>query len=52
MQNAQYLDTCKSTSGYIFAAADGVVTWGAKLQKLIALTTTKAEYISAIEASK
>ena len=46
------LDTRKSTSGYIFTVAGGAVSWCSKLQKIVALSTTEAEYISATEASK
>ncbi|MCO5586528.1 hypothetical protein L7F22_040468 [Adiantum nelumboides] len=46
------VDTQKSTSGYVFTLAGGVVSWCSKLQKIVALSTTEAEYISATEASK
>ncbi len=46
------LDTRKSTSGYVFAIAGGAVSWCSRLQKIVALSTTEAEYISATEASK
>ncbi|MCO5589082.1 hypothetical protein L7F22_043048 [Adiantum nelumboides] len=46
------VDTQKSTSGYVFTLAGGAVSWCSKLQKIIALSTTEVEYISATEASK
>ena len=49
---ADDLDTRKSTSWYIFTVAGGAVSWCSKLQKIVAPSTTEAEYISATEASK
>ncbi|MCO5562840.1 hypothetical protein L7F22_016475 [Adiantum nelumboides] len=46
------VDTRKSTSGYVFTLARGAVSWCSKLQKIVASSTTEAEYISATEASK
>ncbi|MCO5579895.1 hypothetical protein L7F22_033760 [Adiantum nelumboides] len=46
------VDTRKSTSGYIFTLAGGAVSWCSRLQKIVALSTTEAKYISATEASK
>jgi hypothetical protein len=45
-----YCDTPMSTSGYIFTTAAGAVSWCSKLQKIVAMSTTEAEYISATEA--
>lgn len=42
----------KSTSGYIFMLNGGAVSWSSKLQRIIALSTTEAEYISLAEATK
>ena len=44
------VDTRKSTSGYLFTVVGGTVSWCSKLQKIVALSTTETEYISAIEA--
>uniref|UniRef100_A0A3Q7IYG7 Uncharacterized protein n=1 Tax=Solanum lycopersicum TaxID=4081 RepID=A0A3Q7IYG7_SOLLC len=46
------LDNRKSTSGYLFKFAGGAISWQSKLQKCVALSTTEAEYIEAVEASK
>ena len=46
------LDTRKSTSGYVFAVSSGAVSWCSKLQQIVALSTTEAEYILVAEASK
>lgn len=46
------LDNRKSTSGYLFKFAGGAISWQSKLQKCVALSTTEAEYIAAVEASK
>ena len=45
-------DSRKSTSSYIFTLAGGAVSWQSKLQKCVALSTTEAEYIAAVEAGK
>ena len=41
------VDTCKFTSGY----ASGAISWCSRLQRIVALSTTKVEYISATKAS-
>ncbi|MCO5569008.1 hypothetical protein L7F22_022714 [Adiantum nelumboides] len=46
------VDTRKSTSGYVFTLAGGAISWCSRLQKIVALSTTEAEYISATKASK
>ena len=46
------LDGRKSTSKCLFTFAGGAVLWQTRLQKCIALSTTKAEYIVANEAGK
>jgi hypothetical protein len=40
----------KSTSGYIFLAAGGAITWRSKKQTTISLSSTKAEYVALSEA--
>ena len=46
------LDGRKSTSGYLFTFVGGAISWQSKLQKCAALSTTKGENITAIEADK
>ena len=45
-------DNGKSTGGYVVKIGSGVVSWSSKLQPLVALSTTEAEHISAVEAGK
>jgi hypothetical protein len=40
----------KSTTGYVFLAAGGAITWKSKKQTVIALSSTEAEYIVLSEA--
>ena len=44
------VDSRKSTSGYIFKLADGVVSWRSAKQTLTATSTMEAEFISCFEA--
>ena len=46
------VDFRKSTSGYLITFSRGAVSWQSRLQKCVALLTTKAEYIAIIDASK
>lgn len=46
------LDDRKSTSVYMLIFLGGVVAWQSKLQKFVALSTTEAELIAAVKASK
>ncbi|KAH9300486.1 hypothetical protein KI387_012069 [Taxus chinensis] len=45
-------DNRRSTTGYVYTVGGIVVSWISQLQKLVALSTTEAEYVAAIEASK
>jgi transposase InsO family protein len=45
-------DKRRSTSGYLFMMAGGVVSWGSKLQPTVAASTCEAEYISSAFAVK
>ncbi|MCO5575677.1 hypothetical protein L7F22_029481 [Adiantum nelumboides] len=40
------------TNGYVYTLAGDASSWCSRLQKIVALSTTEAEYISATEASK
>ena len=42
----------KSTSGHIYTLASGAISWWSRLHRIVALSTTKAEYISPTKASK
>lgn len=46
------LDTRKSITGYIFTLYGAVVSWKGNLQSVVALSTTKAKYITLAEAVK
>src|ERR1700761_6771813 len=42
-------DNGKSTGGFVVKIGPGAVSWSSKLQPLVALSTTEAEHISAVE---
>ena len=46
------LDQRRSTSGYVFSLFGGAISWMSKKQAVVALSTTKAEYMAATHASK
>jgi len=46
------LDERKSTTGYIFIAAKGAITWRSKKQLTIALSSTEAKYVALSEATR
>lgn len=39
-------DTSRSTSGYVFLMGKSAISWSSRRQKLVALSTTEAEYIA------
>ena len=45
-------DSSKSTTGYVFTLGGAAVSWVSQLQKVVALSTTEAEYIAITEAAK
>eukprot|EP00253_Pinus_taeda_P032403 PITA_32403 len=45
-------DDRKSTAGYVFTLGSGPITWACKKQSAISLSSAKAEYRGAVEASK
>jgi len=46
------IDDRKSTSGFEFLLSKGAISWQASKQKVVALSTTEAEYLACCEASK
>ena len=46
------VDTRRSTTGYVYTFGGTAVSWVSQLQKLVALSTTEAEYVAITEASK
>jgi len=46
------IDRRKSTSGYMVKVGSGVVSWSSKLQPVVTLSTTEAEYVAAVAAGK
>ena len=50
--SAGNVDIERSTIGYVYTLGGTVVSWGSQLQKIVALSTTKAEYVAITEASK
>jgi hypothetical protein len=46
------LEKRKSTIGYVFIIAGGVVSWVSKLQTVVALSTTEAEYMTTTQTCK
>ena len=45
------VDSCKSTSGYIFMIASGAISWRSVKQTLIATSTMEVEFLSCFEAT-
>jgi len=45
-------DTAKSTTGWVFTLAGGPISWSAKRQMTVSLSSTEAEYIAATEVAK
>ncbi|GJR12199.1 retrovirus-related pol polyprotein from transposon TNT 1-94 [Tanacetum coccineum] len=47
-----YLDSGKSTMGYIFIVDGTIVSWMSRIQKCVAMSTTEAKYMAIVEAGK
>ncbi|CAH9119560.1 unnamed protein product [Cuscuta europaea] len=45
-------DNRKSTTSYVFTLCGSCISWKSQLQPIVALSTTKAEYVAATEAFK
>ena len=45
-------DNGRSTSGYVVKMGTGAISWSSKLQGIVALSTTEAEYVAATTASQ
>lgn len=48
---ARCIDDRKSTSGNMFSLGSGAISWSAKKQDVVALSSSEAEYITVISAS-
>ncbi len=46
------VNTKKSTTGYVYTLGGTAVSWVLRLQKIVALSTTEAEYVAVTEAGK
>lgn len=46
------LDISRSISGFVFTVGGGTINWKSNLQKVVALSTTEAEYMALTEAVK
>ena len=49
---ASVIDSRKSTIGFVYTLGNTVVYWALKLQKIVALSTIKVEYVAVTEAGK
>jgi hypothetical protein len=49
---ARNINTGRSTTGYVVKMGTGTVLWLSKLQSIVALSTTKAEFVAAVSASQ
>ena len=46
------VDIRRSIIGYVYTLGGTAVSWGFQLQKIVALSTSEAEYVAITEASK
>lgn len=49
---ASYVESRRSTTGYVFYLSNGPITWSSHRQKLVTLSTTEAEYVAASAATR
>lgn len=47
-----FLDDRKSCSGYVFRLGEATISWNARKQKTVALSTTEAEYMALSDATR
>ena len=47
-----FLDDRKSCSGYIFRLGEATISWNARKQRTVALSTTEAEYMALSDAAR
>ena len=47
-----YSDNGRSTGEYAVIIGGGALSWSSRLQSVVSLSTTEAEYIAAVEAGK
>ena len=45
-------DTGRSTSGYAIKMGTGAISWSSRLQTIVALSTTEAEFVAAVSAGQ
>ena len=45
-------DNGRSTSGMVVKMGTGAISWSSRLQSIVALSTTEAEYVSAVSAAQ
>jgi hypothetical protein len=46
------LENRRSTTGFVFMIRGGAISWSSKRQPIIALSTTEAEYMANMQATK
>ena len=46
------VDSRRSINGYVFTLGSGAVIWVSRLQKIVVLSTTEVEYVTATETCK
>lgn len=46
------LDKIRSTTGYVFTFVGAAISWTSHKQQVVALSSTKAEYIALTEGTK